>query len=73
MSQSEEPKARPSHRLLMWHSDNKHDVTEVGALWPLKSGKPGFTIAIKRGLALLAHKDVRVVALEVSEADALVK
>lgn len=62
-------KRKPSHRLLMWHSDNKHDVTEVGAMWPLTSGKAGFTISVKRGLALLAHKDVRLVALEVTEAD----
>lgn len=66
----DEPKSKPTHRLLMWHSDNKHDVTEVGALWPLKSGKPGFTIQLKRGLALLQHKECRIVALEVGDDDA---
>jgi hypothetical protein len=42
---------RPSHRLVIQHSEDSKYTTEVGAMWPHSKGG-GFSITIKPGLSV---------------------
>lgn len=58
---------RPTHRLLLWSTDNdKERPTEVGAAWKLESGK-GFSVVLKRGLAVSCPKGARLMLLEIDD------
>lgn len=66
-----EAKQRPSHRLYVQHdADNREskDRTEVGAIWPHKSGG-GFGITIKRGISLSSLNGTRIVAFPLQDED----
>lgn len=63
-------KERPLYRVVMWHSDNAKDRTEVGAVWAFKDkDKPGGMLAIKRGISLHSLKDVRICILPITDRD----
>lgn len=66
MSEGKEKK-RPSHRLVMQHDpDNSKNQTEIGALWPHKQGG-GFSVTLRRGLAILQLQDVRIHAFTIED------
>jgi hypothetical protein len=62
--------ARPKYNVLMYHTDSpKERPTEVGALWELKDGAPGFMLSLKRGLAVQNLQGTRIVCLPNDYAD----
>jgi len=66
---AENEKKRPSHRLVMQHDPDKpKNQTEIGALWPHKQGG-GFSVTLRRGLAILQLQDVRIHAFPITDDD----
>lgn len=59
-------KQRPSHRLILQHDEEGKSQTEVGALWPHKQGG-GFSVTLKRGIALLSLNGSRIHAFPVKD------
>ncbi len=61
-------KRRPSHRLVLQHDPEKNPraQTEVGALWPHERGE-GFSVTIKRGLAVSLQDGARLHAFVVDD------
>jgi len=58
---------RPTHRLVLQHDADNEDSrsqTEVGALWPHERGG-GFSITIKRGLAIAQLDGTRLHAFTI--------
>jgi len=54
-------KRLPSHRIVVFHDEENKNQTEVGAMWPHSKGG-GFSITIKKGLAISHFDDVRITA-----------
>lgn len=64
---SDEHNRRPTHRLVLQHDSNNEDSkqqTEIGALWPHSKGG-GYSITIKRGLAVAQLEGTRLHAFKI--------
>lgn len=57
---------RPSHRLMLQPDEESKFTIEVGALWPHEKGG-GFSVTLKRGLALYAVDGARLVAFTIRD------
>lgn len=59
---------RPSHRLCLQPDAEQNYTIEVGALWPHEKGG-GYSVTIKRGLALHMVEGARLVAFTITDED----
>ena len=59
---------RPSHRLCLQPDAKQNYTIEVGALWPHEKGG-GYSITLKRGLALHMVDGARIVAFTITDED----